>query len=122
MSKDKLFTLRYVPCGAPGEQRRRESSPVTKPVARGKVATVTTPVWTVLLTVCRINSRQQFFDSARRRRLIDTSPFRDHNCVYVTPAEVGQARRVTDSESRPTKDGAKIYFCYRRCCFLSRKR
>ncbi len=38
--------------------------------------------------------RDEFFDSVTLSHLIDTFAFRDHNCVYVTPAEVGQARRV----------------------------
>ena len=41
------------------------------------------------------DARDKFFDSLKRSRRIDTSAFRDHNYVYVTPAEVGQARRVT---------------------------
>ena len=41
------------------------------------------------------DARDKFFESPKQSRRIDTSAFRDHNCVYVTPTEVGQARRVT---------------------------
>src|SRR5580693_9565384 len=123
MSKDKLFTPRIWSAARLVKSRRRESSPLSKPSAVEKVATIGTSVLTLLPKVRLVDSHKQFFDSPRRSRRIDTSPFRDHNCVYVTPAEVGQARRVRQvSESRPTKDGAKIYFCYRRCCFLSWER
>src|SRR5713101_7139492 len=39
------------------------------------------------------------------------------NYVYVTPAEGKQARR----SNAGYKDGAKIYFCNRRSCFLTWK-
>jgi hypothetical protein len=41
-----------------------------------------------------VDSRDEFFDSAKPLGEIDTLAFRDHNYVYVTPTEVGQARRV----------------------------
>src|SRR6266704_5864497 len=41
-----------------------------------------------------------------------------HNCMYVNPVEGRQARRRNAGYT----DGAKIYFCHRRCCFLTGKR
>src|SRR5882762_11451953 len=41
----------------------------------------------------------------------------DDNYAYVTPVEGNQARRGNAGY----KDGAKIYFCNRRCCFLTWK-
>ena len=43
---------------------------------------------------CDADTHHEFFDWAKHRGLIDRSAFREHNYVYVTPAEVGQARRV----------------------------
>src|SRR6266571_8918268 len=42
----------------------------------------------------------------------------EHNYMYVNPVEGRQARRKTPG----CTDGAKIYICYRRSCFLTGKR
>src|ERR1700674_4710648 len=53
-----------------------------------------------------------------RRVRFDRIPGCGHNSLYVNPVEGRQARR----RHAGYKDGAKIYFCYRRCCFLTGKR
>jgi hypothetical protein len=106
MSKDKLFTVRNCHLSAHRiEKRRREPSPLEKPCSQRKVARADRAIrYKAARTPSRrTDSRDKFFDLANLPRRIDTLAFRDHNYVYVTPAEVGQARRVKqDSESRPT--------------------
>jgi hypothetical protein len=84
------------------------TSPHWEPINAGKVADgELLPFRTARSRKCSTQSRQtethdhdndardEFLDSPKRSRRIDTSAFRDHNYVYVTPTEVGQARRVT---------------------------
>src|SRR5262249_46025899 len=52
----------------------------------------------------------------RKIALFDSRGCGRHNCMYVNPAEVRAARQAEPGST----DGAKIYFCYRRCCFLTR--
>src|SRR5690348_5731193 len=55
---------------------------------------------------------------AGKMRGFDRTAGSEDNCLYVNPVEVRQAR----SQSLGYTDGAKIYFCNRRCCFLTGKR
>src|ERR1700675_2498152 len=56
-------------------------------------------------------------DFAARRVRFDRIATSYDNYAYVTPVEGKQARR----RNAGYKDGAKIYFCNRRCCFLTRE-
>src|SRR6266478_931666 len=56
-------------------------------------------------------------DFTARRVRFDRIATSYDNYVYVTPAEGKQARR----RNAGYKDGAKIYFCNRRSCFLTWK-
>src|SRR6267143_542046 len=56
-------------------------------------------------------------DFRARRVRFDRIASSYDNYVYVTPVEGKQAWR----RNAGYKDGAKIYFCNRRCCFLTRK-
>ena len=96
MSKDKLFTARRLRTAT----RRRIKGDVSLPQFRNpsiEEKLLAAYLFALALScglVRYIDKRDEFFDSPKRPRLIDTLAFSDHNCVYVTPAEVGQARRV----------------------------
>src|SRR5271156_6064285 len=57
-----------------------------------------------------INPPNKILDSETHRTLIDTFAFRDHNYVYVTPAEVGQARRVKATSRGQLRMAPKYIF------------
>ncbi len=97
MSKDKLLTLRsrnqWCVMPNPGDA----SIPDMGTRLRGKSCFRSGAIQPVLAIgpSCIVDTHDEFFDLAELPRVIDTLAFRDHNYVYVTPAEVGQARRVT---------------------------